>query len=213
MLLLQSAVVVIRTHKRDTTIVDELKQIYDVIFNHQNSDELSEIQIEHRLQYTSTITDNTNENIEVFVDGKQCLEINDKLKNNLGHYSNRLVSRKCLHCDKPNHMTDILPLPAKKPTIVIHINNKTQVFTSLVDELEECLNVLVFLKQPPVPKPIENLIITKTILPGILSSTIKIVGDGQVLYNGDQIWDKFYFQEQDLCTNCDLFGLDWFKSK
>jgi hypothetical protein len=26
-------------------------------------------------------------------------------------------------------------------------------------------------------------------------------------------WDKFYFQEQELCTNCDLFGLDWFKNK
>ncbi len=206
MLLLESAVVVIRTNKTDTTIVDELKRAYDAVLNHQLNDKLPEIQVGHRLLYNSEVVSNDSEKISIFVDGITCIETDNAFGGTSKHYETRLSSRVCGECDKPNHMTNILPLPANQPTIIIHVINKAKLTTSLADELKECLNVLVFLKQQQTLKPIQQLIITKTIVPGILPSTIKVVGDGQMFYNGIQIWDKFYFQEQDFCANCKLFG-------
>ena len=208
MLLLQSAVVVIRTNKTDTTIVDELKRAYDAVLNHLNNDKLPEIEVEHRLLYNSEVMSNGSEKISVFVDGTTCLETEDAFGGTSNHYQTRLSSRVCEECDKPNRMTNILPIPANQPSIIIHVINKANLATCLSDELEECLNVLVCLKQQPTRTPIKQLIITKTIITGIIPSTIKVVGDGQTFYNGLQIWDKFYFQERSLCANCELFSFD-----
>ena len=205
MLLLESAVVVIRTNKVDTNIVDELKRAYDAVLNYQINDKLPEIEVGHRLLYNSEVMSNDSEKISVFVDGKTCLETDNAFGGRSHYYKDRLSSRVCAHCNKPNHMTNVLPFPAKQPTILIHVINKPKLATSLADELEECLNVLVFLKQP-TPKPIQQLIITKTIEPGIVPSTIKVVGDGQTFYNDKQIWSEFYFQEQDFCASCKLLG-------
>jgi hypothetical protein len=207
MILLEDAVVVITTNKKDTTLVDELKRAYDTVLNHQNNDTLPEIQVGHRLHYHSEVTNNDSEKISISVDGMTCIETDNAFGGTSNHYPTRLSSRVCF-CGKPNKMTNVLLVPAHQPTIIIHVNNAAKLPTCLTDELKECLNVLVNLKQQTESNPIRQLIITKKLVPGVLDSTIKIVGDGQIFYTGCQIWDKFWMQEQTFCKNCKVFGFD-----
>jgi hypothetical protein len=200
------AVVVIKTNKEDTNIVDELKRIYDATLNHHNSSDI--INVQHRVFYQCNVTKDDNAKIKIIVDGAINLESENLFGGNSSYYASRNLPKICIQCDKPIDACTIVTLSACKPTIVIHIINKFKMQTTLVDEIEECLNVLVFLKKNPVQLPIKQVIITKTIELLRMPSAIKIVADNKILYEGNQIFEKFCYRDN-LCANCQSFNFFW----
>ena len=199
------AVVVIKTNKEDTNIVDELKRIYDATLNHYRNNDI--IDVQHRVFYECNVTKDDDAKIKVIVDGATTFESENLFGGNSSHYASRKLSKLCIQCNKPVGLNTSASFLACKPTIIIHIINKFKMQTLVADELEECLNVLVFLKNP-IPIPIKQVIITKTIEMWKMPSAIKIVADNRILYEGIQINEKFSVRDN-LFANCISFGFIW----
>ena len=202
---LGNAVVVFKTDKTTTTIVDELKRMYDICEN------ISHLQLfpqefksaYHSLVFNSHVDEKDNLDFKLTVDNKGSLCGTGNA--NLFTYSQRHQLKKCRQCGKPGKPRKVLFFPAVKPTIVIHIKNNSQIKTALKYEIAECLNVLVTLKNTIILKqiPIKQVIITKTIEKNVMASKTKIIVDGQTLYDGLSKFEFFSFVENPLCLQCD----------
>jgi hypothetical protein len=201
------AVIVLKTTKESTNIVDELKRFYDIsqricilrLFPQELKTVNHSIEIKAQLDKT----DNLNHKITVDNKGSVCMRSGFPTY----YYSKRDRPSQCRECGKPGKLRKVLPLPAEKPTIIIHVKNNSKRRTQLTTELAESLNVLVTLNHAIALRqtPIRQVIITKTLEKHVMSNTTKVVVDGQTVYDGLSKYELFDFVENPLCLQCDPF--------
>jgi hypothetical protein len=207
MFLIKSAVVIIQIDKTNTNIVDELKRVYDVCDDIVGDDSFPmtyKIADCHSLVFKFQDNNNDLLKYKLIIDGTKGLFCNGKFVN-FSYYSKRNQQRKCRKCGKPGKLNKVLPLPTDKPTIIIHVKNNSQNTTDLKSEISSCLSVLVTLKDNIILQqtPIKQFVITITIKRDLMASTMKMVADGQTVYNGLENFEFFDNVENPLCLQCD----------
>ena len=200
-----SAVIVIKSDKEDTNVVNELKRALDATINYKNNVKIQP-RAQHRIYYESNVTQDDNVKITMVVDGTSTVETQDMFGGGSLHYSLKSIFDYCVVCNKD---IKALQIPATKPTILLHVINKPEIATSFNKEIQDCLNVLVTLKDLPQQSLVKQVIVTKTYQTSQTENTVKIVADGKVLYHGKQINDKFYLTEHGQCSVCYDLAFEW----
>lgn len=210
-----SAVIVLRTNIESTTITDELKRAYDVFENLDTSQQVSHLTANYHITYQANAKPNKDIDININVDGTNTVTTTNMFGCDSFYFKAKDRSNKCRSCHKSIKPRKNLALPAYKPCIVIHIKSKCKTRkTSVRSQIEDCLNVLVTLKNTIslVQKPIRQVVITKIVDKPMASNKIKIVADGQTIYDGLAVYQFFYHVENRRCSECDHFGFNWSES-
>jgi hypothetical protein len=211
-----SAVIVLRTNNESTTICDELKRAFDVFDNKYHPAELVNVTANYRVLYNANVIKDNDVEIKINVDGTTSVSSTNMFGGNSFHFKAKERANQCRNCHKPIKPRKILALPAYKPCILIHVKNKCETKkTSVRSHIEDCLNVLVTLKSTItlVQKPIRQVIVTKIVDKPMASNKIKIVVDGQTIFDGLPVYQFFYHTENRRCSECDHFGFNWSESE
>lgn len=208
MLRFKDMVIVLKTNKTQTSIIDELKRAYDASLNLMENKGLPEIVADHRILYESLITDNDNAKVSIIIDGTTLLESENSWGGTSKYYENSKLPDYCKFCDTYPSTQRPPYLVAEKPIIVIHVKHlSTDWNTCFCDILDYSLRTLAKLRYVPITStPIKQMIITidqrigKTA--GELNHIYKIVADGQVIYNG-RIQERYFENtEEVICDYC-----------
>ena len=178
MIFFKDAVIVLKTNKTSTTLVDEFKQAYNATLNQITFKNIPMTNVDHRILYETIDTANTN----ITVDGITSFYSENNWHK---HSQQKQVPDFCTLYDTSNQPF----LQADKPVIVIHVKqdkNSRVPNTNLNDLLHLCLSILVRLGHETIHvTPIKQVIITVYVY-SLDYKKFKIVVDGQTIYDGAQ---------------------------
>ncbi len=204
MIFFKDVVIVLKTNKTSTTIIDECKRAYDAILNLMENKSLPKIAADHRIVYESSITDNDNAKISLIVDGKHLFASEKSWGGASKHYENSKLPDYCKFCDTYPSTQRPPYLVAEKPVIIIHVKHFSPDWNNwFCDILDDSLRALATLRYTTITKtPIKQMIVTIDQRSDSLNHFFKIVAEGQIVYNGQK--EERYFEriEEVICDYC-----------